>query len=75
MSDIPYNDEYRAVIEDIHFRHHVIAKGNCHWTRQRLDEWLIDHPLQPLHTAYLLRVVTRHTGPPLPDVVLGQEVT
>lgn len=75
MSNIPRNDEYRAIIEDIHFRHHVIAKGNHTYTQQRLEEWLTEHPLQPLHTAYLLRVVTRHTGPPIPDVILGQEVT
>ena len=69
---IPVNDQWRAVIEDVDFRHHVIAKGDYAWTRQRLEAWLRDHPLAPLHTAYLLRVERRIEGPPLPERILDR---
>lgn len=75
MTTIPRHDEYRAVIETHDYRWQVIAKGDYTWARDRLDEWLDTNPLQPLHTAYLLRVHTRTPGPLPPHIVLGREVT
>ena len=71
MPDIPAGDEWRAVIEDVEFRHHVVAKGGYVWTRDRLAAWLRDHPLPPLHTAYVLQVHTRIEGPPPPDPAIA----
>jgi len=72
---IPRNDAYRAVIEDItNFEWHVVAKGHRIHCENYLAEWLERNPLQPLHIAYVLKVMQRIPGPPVPDVILGREV-
>jgi len=70
---IPTNDSYRAVIETHDYRWLVIAKGNRTHCGAYLAEWLDRNPLQPLHTAYVLRVEQRIPGPDVPLVACGQE--
>jgi len=70
---IPRNDLYRAVIETHDYRWLVVAKGHRTHCEQYLAEWLVRNPLQPLHTAYVLRVEQRIPGPPIPNMACGQE--
>ena len=56
---------HRVVIQDVNNNIWLIATGDKQTCHRALDNWINNHPLQPLQTGYVLEVVKAIPGPPM----------